>query len=55
MVKHQVCYACGQRHDKEFLCRPMTDYLWTIVKGGKRDQKAWRWARARLGLDEHRV
>lgn len=50
-----ICYACGQRHEKEFLCRPMTDALWTIVKGGNREQKAWRWARARLGLDEHRV
>lgn len=46
------CYACGKDHHKEFLCRPMTEYLWAIVKGGKRDSKAWRWARARLGLDE---
>ena len=49
------CYACRKVHDREFLCRPMTEYLWAIIKGGKRDSKAWRWARVVLGLDEARV
>jgi hypothetical protein len=45
------CTACGRGHPPGAVCRELKAALWAIVKD-RTDGPAYRWARARLELDD---